>query len=68
MATNLKIIAASLKARVEGLEKDAREATHKTQALGSNIQGAEEVKMASQIITKACNEAAKYLDKAYRGR
>ncbi len=68
MATNLKLIAASLKSRVDGIEKDAREAATKVQALGSNIQSAEEVKMATQILTKACNEAAKYLDKAYRGR
>lgn len=68
MAVSLKIIAANLNAKVEGLQKDAREVTYKVQALGSNVQGVEEVKMATQIITKACQEAAKCLDKAYRGR
>lgn len=66
--TSLKIVAGNLQARIESVAKDAREASAKAQGLGKGVQGTEEVKMAAQIITKACTEANKYLEKAYRGR
>lgn len=63
MATSLYMLANSFKARIEGLQKDAREFSTKAAGLG-NVANIDEAKMAAKIIEDACAKASKYLQKA----
>ena len=60
---SIYMVGKNLQGRINGVEKDAKDAKMQAQGLGKNYRFTEEVTMASQIIIDACEKANRYLNK-----